>query len=121
MELVGKCKMLRIYMGEDERAGRKRLYDVILARLKEVGVAGVTILRGLEGFGASSRIHSARILEAMEDLPIIMEVVDRPARILKGLNAVEGLLPANCLVTIQDVRVLHYRATGGRHTRSRRL
>jgi len=120
MDIVGKCRLLRIYLGEDERTGGKRLYDVILDRLKKAGVAGATVLRGLEGFGASSRIHSARILEAMEDLPIIVEAVERPTRLLKGLNAVEGVLPANCLVTVQDVRVLHYRATGGKHTRSRR-
>ena len=120
MEIRGRCKVLRVYLGEDERWKGRSLVDMMMKGLMKAGVAGATVYRGIEGFGASSRIHSTRLLEVMEDLPVILEVVDKPVRVLKALNFVEGMLPAHCLVTLQDVKVLHYRSSG-KHSRTCRL
>jgi len=106
MDIRGKCKILRIYFGEDEKVQRKSLQEVLMKELMACGVAGATIYRGLEGFGTASHIHGARILEIMEDLPIILEVVDKPKHIRRALNRIKKILPARCLVTLQDVQVV---------------
>jgi uncharacterized protein len=121
MELHGRCKLLRVYLGEDERWKGRPLADLLLKEWMKAGMAGATVYRGIEGFGASSHIHSTRLLEVMEDLPVILELVEKPASILKALNIAEGMLPPHCLVTLQDVKVLHYRSPKGKHSRTRRL
>src|SRR5436853_339130 len=108
MKLQGKCKALRIYVDEDLKWHNQLLYRAIVEKLLDLGIAGATVFKGIEGFGSSARIHSARILEITENLPMMIEVIDGPKQILKTINAVEPMLPKHCLVTVQDVRVLHY-------------
>lgn len=121
MELTGKCKKLRIYVDEDLRHGRMPLYHAILEVFLKENLAGATVLRGLEGFGSSHKIHTPRLIELTEQLPIIIEVIDKPRRLLKALNAIEKILPQHCLVTVQDVEVLHYYSRSGKHRRTVRL
>jgi len=120
MKLEGKCKLLRIYVDEDIKFKNKLLYRAIVQELLNLRIAGATVFKGIEGFGSSAHIHSARILEITENLPVLIEVTDTPKQILKALNAVEPMLPQHCLVTIQDVKVLHYHAPKGR-ARAKRL
>lgn len=107
MKLEGEGKLLRIFIGESDRWEGQPLYEAIVRRVRAAGGAGATVLRGIEGFGAHSRIHTARILRLSEDLPIVIEVVDRADRI-------DGLLPLldemirEGLVTIERVDILKY-------------
>lgn len=121
MTIVGKCKILRIFIDEDLKWHNKLLYRAIVDKLLEMKIAGATVFKGVEGFGSSAHIHSARILEITENLPMLIEVVDTPKQIHKALNAVEPMLPRHCLVTVQDIRVLHYHHPNGRHTKTKKL
>ena len=108
MELTGKCKALRIYVDEDLKWGNQLLYRAIVEKLLQEGLAGATVFKGAEGFGSSARIHSARILEVTENLPVMIETIDRPAKITQALKRVRPMLPTHGLVTVQDVTVVHY-------------
>jgi len=81
MKIEGDGQLLRVFIGESDRSGGRPLYEAIVRKARERGLAGATVLRGLEGFGAKSRIHTAKILRLSEDLPIVIEIVDRPERI----------------------------------------
>ena len=121
MKLQGKCKALRIYVDEDLKLHNQLLYRAIVETLLNNGLAGATVFKGIEGFGSSAHIHSSRIMEITENLPMMVEVIDSPKQILKALNAVEPMLPQHCLVTVQDVRVIHYHAPKGKHSKSTKL
>ena len=108
VKLQGKCKALRIYVDENLKCKGGLLYRVLVEKLLQAGLAGATVFKGVEGYGSSAHIHSAQILEITENLPVMVEVVDSPKQILKALNLVEPMLPTHCLVTVQDVRVIHY-------------
>lgn len=115
MSIVGKCKILRIFIDEDLKWHHQLLYRAMVEKLLELKIAGATVFKGIEGYGSSTQLHSARILEVAEKLPILIEVVDTPQQIHKALNAVEPMLPAHCLVTVQDIQVLHYHHPEGKH------
>ncbi len=121
MSIVGKCKLLRIFVDEDLKWHNKLLYRAIVDRLLELKIAGATAFKGIEGYGSSAHIHSARILEITENLPVLVEVVDTPKQIHKALNAVEPMLPRHCLVTVQDLQVLHYHHPPGKHSKTKKL
>jgi PII-like signaling protein len=121
MKLQGKCKALRIYVDEDLKWHNQLLYRAIVEKLLGLGIAGATVFKGVEGYGSSAHIHSARILEITENLPVLIEVVDVPKQVLKALQAVEPMLPKHCLVLVQDVKVLHYHAPKGKHSKTSRL
>ena len=121
MKLQGKCKALRIYVDEDLKWQNQLLYRAIVEKLLKSGLAGATVFKGIEGFGSSAHIHSSRILEITENLPVMVEVIDASKQIIKALNAVKPMLPRHCLVTVQDVRVLHYQAPNGEHKRAKKL
>lgn len=112
MELQGQSKLLRIFLGEADRIGHRLLYEVILTRAKEAGLAGGTALKGIMSFGASSRIHRARLIELSEDLPIIVEIVDAAEKIDSFIETVNALFE-ECgrggLITIEKVDVLYYK------------
>jgi len=76
MKLEREGKLLRIFIGENDRWEGKPLFEAIVLKVREMGGAGATVLRGVEGFGAQSRIHTARILRLSEDLPVVVEIVD---------------------------------------------
>lgn len=116
MRLEGEGKLLRIFIGERDHVDRKPLYEVIVLKAKESGMAGATVLRGVESYGAVSVIHKARILELSEDLPIIVEIVDTEAKISGFIPVVDQLFEkAGCggLITEERARIIRY--TPGNH------
>ena len=112
MELQGQSKLLRIFVGEVDRVGHQLLFEAILLAAKEKGLAGGTVLKGIMSFGASSRIHLARLIELSEDLPVVIEIVDQAEKIDAFLPTVNDLFE-KCgrggLITIEKVEVLYYK------------
>lgn len=99
--------MLRVYIGEDDRWRGGLLYPAIVSKLKEAGIAGVTVLRGIEGFGSHARLHTARIDALFQGLPVVVEAVDIPERITTALALLDEML-VEALVTVQDIRAVRY-------------
>jgi len=116
MRLQGEGKLLRVFIGETDKVNHHALYTVIVKTAKERGLAGATVLRGMEGFGANSRtIHTARILRLSEDLPMVVEIVDTEEKIQDFLPIVDELLERSkcgAMVTLEKVHVLHYGVAG---------
>lgn len=112
MRLHGAGKLLRIFLGEADKVDHHALHHVIVRTARDRGLAGATVFRGIEGFGANSRsIHTARIMRLSEDLPIVIEIVDTGEKIQEFLAVVDDLLErAKCgaMLTLEDVEVLHY-------------
>jgi len=100
--------MLRIYIGESDTWHGRPLYQAIVARLRQEGIAGATVLRAIEGFGATSRLHTARILRLSEDLPLVIEVVDTEQSIDRILPVLDDMV-GDGLVTLERVEVVAYR------------
>jgi hypothetical protein len=109
VKLEGEGKLVRIFIGESDKHGRKPLYQAIVEMLREEGLAGATVLRGIEGFGATSRLHTARILRLSEDLPIVIEVADTAERIEAVMPKIDEMVTEG-LVTLERVEVVTYRA-----------
>lgn len=109
MKLEGEGKLLRIFIGESDKHGRKPLYQAIVEMLREEGMAGATVLRGIEGFGANSHLHTARILRLSEDLPVVIEVADTAERIEAVMPRLDEMVEDG-LVTLERVQVVTYRA-----------
>ena len=109
MRLEGEGKLLRIFIGESDRHGRKPLYQAIVEMLRQEGIAGATVLRGIEGFGARSHLHTSRILRLSDDLPIVIEAVDRAEEIDRVLPKLDEMV-ADGMVTVESVHVVAYRA-----------
>lgn len=101
--------LLRIFIGESDRQGHQPLYESIVLQAREAGLAGATVLRGVMGFGKHSILHTAKILRLSEDLPMIIEIVDSLEKIEKFLPVLDALIKDG-LVTIEKVKVIHYRA-----------
>jgi len=116
MRVPRDAKLLRIMIGESDRVGGHPTYEKIVELARSEGLAGTTVLRGIEGFGRSSRIHTARILRLSEDLPIVVEIVDAADKIDAFLPKLDPLVKGG-LVTLERVEVLVYRSnetkTGG--------
>jgi hypothetical protein len=108
MKLEGEGKLLRIFIGEGDRWQGQPLFEAIVRKVRESGGAGATVLRGIEGFGAHSRIHTARILRLSEDLPIVVEIVDTAEKIDALLPVLDAMIEDG-LVTIETVQILRYR------------
>ena len=109
MKFEGEGKLLRIFIGESDKHGRKPLYQAIVEMLREEGMAGATVLRGIEGFGATSHLHTARILRLSEDLPIVIEVADTAERIEAIMPKIDEMVSEG-MVTIERIEVVTYRA-----------
>jgi uncharacterized protein len=111
MELKGEAKLLRIFLGESDKVKHAPLYDVIVREARDMGLAGTTVWRGIEGFGATSRIRTSRILDLSTDLPIIVEIVDLEERIDRFLPKLHDLFESTgCggLITIEKVQIIKY-------------
>jgi len=108
MKLPAEAELLRIFIGESDMHQGRPLYEAIVQEARRRGMAGATVLRGTLGFGAHSRIHTARILRLSEDLPMVVEIVDKPERIAEFLPDLDGLIDEG-LVTLERVRVIAYR------------
>lgn len=109
MRLEGEGRLLRIFIGESDTWHGKPLYQAIVQRLRAEGVAGATVIRAIEGFGAKSHLHTSRILRLSEDLPLVIEVVDREENIQRVVPILDEMV-ADGLVTLEKVEVITYRA-----------
>ena len=108
MKLPYESQLLRIFIGESDRFKGRPLVEAIVNRARERGMAGATVLHGTMGFGAHSRMHTAKILRLSEDLPVVIEIVDKPERIEEFLPELEGMIDEG-LVTLEKVKVIAYR------------
>lgn len=110
MHLPEVAELLRIFVGESDKHHGRLLYEVIVEEARRRGLAGATVLRATLGFGAHSRIHTAKVLRLSEDLPMVIEIVDKPDRIAEFLPHLDDLMDEG-LVTLEEVRVLTYRTS----------
>jgi uncharacterized protein len=102
-------QLLRIFIGEADRWEGRPLYDAIVQEARHRGLAGATVFRGFEGFGARSRVHTARILRLSEDLPVVIEIVDTEEKIQGFLPRLDEMVKEG-LATVEKATVLFYRA-----------
>ncbi|HRW61572.1 MAG TPA: DUF190 domain-containing protein [Defluviicoccus sp.] len=107
MRIPEDAVLARIFVGEDDRSDGKPLYEALVLKARELGLAGATVLRGPMGFGHASRLHTAKILRLSGDLPMIIEIVDAEAKISAFLAAIEPIMGSG-LVTLEKVKVLRY-------------
>ncbi len=112
MKLTGDGKLLRIFIGEADTYKHKPLFEVIVSKAKETGLAGATVIRGIEGYGARSRvIHTAKILRLSEDLPVIIEIVDTEEKLRNFIPVIDELFEqVKCggLITIEKAEIIKY-------------
>lgn len=121
MKISGEGKLVRIFVGEADRVAGRPLYGAIVGKAREWGLAGATVWRGIESFGAGSRIHTARILRLSEDLPIVIEIVDSEDNIRGALPEFESLIEASGgggLVTLERAEIIRYTPGNGQRTRA---
>jgi uncharacterized protein len=108
VKLPDEAELLRVFIGESDKHHGRSLYEVIVEEARRRGLAGATVLRGILGFGATSRIHTTKILRLSEDLPLVIEIVDKPERIAEFIPYLDTLITEG-LVTLERVRVILYR------------
>ncbi|MGH2271314.1 DUF190 domain-containing protein [Anaerohalosphaeraceae bacterium U12dextr] len=108
MQLPSESQLLRIFIGEADKYEGKPLYEAIVRLARQKGLAGATVVRGIMGFGADSRMHTAKILRLSEDLPIVIEIVDKPERIQTILPELDAMIQEG-MVTLENVTVFAYR------------
>lgn len=108
MKLPEEGMLLRIFIGETDQYKGKALYEQIVIKAKELNLAGATVIRGIMGFGADSRMHSAKLLRLSEDLPILIELVDTEENLNKLLPFLDEAVTEG-LITLEKVRVIKYR------------
>ncbi len=109
MHIPEDAVLLRIFVGESDRWHHQPLYEAIVLKARELHLAGATVLRGPMGFGKSSRLHTAKILRLSMDLPLVIEIVDAEEKIRAFLPALDEMMKGG-LVTLEKVKVIHYRA-----------
>ena len=107
MRIEGDAKRVTVFFGEADRWQHKPLYTALVEMLRAEGCAGATVLRGIEGFGAASRIHTANILRLSQDLPIMVVFIDKAERVEAVMPRLEEML-ASGLVVVEDVHVVKY-------------
>jgi len=112
MNLPADSVLLRIFIGESDRHGGHPLYEAIVLKAREQGMAGATVLRSPMGFGPTSRLHTAKILRLSDDLPMVVEIVDEESKINAFLGVLDGMMGGG-LVTLERVKVHSYRHAGG--------
>ena len=108
MKIPEEGYLLRIFIGESDRWEGAPLYEALVYKARADGLAGATVLRGLMGFGAQSRIHTAKILRLSEDLPIVVEVVDSLEKVERFSEAISPMI-TDGMVTLEKARVIKYR------------
>ena len=107
MNLPEEAVLLRIFIGESDRWKHQSLYEAIVRKARELHLAGATVLRGPMGFGAASRIHTAKILRLSMDLPVVIEIIDSEEAINRFLPVLDEMMGSG-LVTLEKVKVIHY-------------
>ncbi len=113
MKLSGEGKLLRIFLGEGDHYNGQQLFEAIVHLARSKGLAGATVVRGIEGFGAHSRMHKSAILDLSEDLPILIEIVDTSEKVEALLPEIDEIIEkANCgvMMTMERVDVRKYSA-----------
>ena len=109
MQIPKQAVLLRIFIGEDDRCDGSPLYEAIVLKARDQHLAGATVLRGAMGFGASSRLHTTKILRLSEELPLVVEIVDSEENINAFLPILDDMMTSG-LVTLEKVQVLKYGA-----------
>ncbi len=109
MQIPKQALLLRIFIGEDDQFAGRPLHEAIVLKARELHLAGATVLRGPMGFGASSRLHTTKILRLSEDLPLVIEIVDSEDKINGFLPTLDAMMSSG-LVTLEKVQVLQYGA-----------
>ena len=108
MKLPQEGQLLRIFIGETNRYKGRPLYEAIVLKARSLNLAGATVLRGIMGFGANSRLHTAKILRLSEDMPIVIEIVDTSENIKRLLPFLDEVVGEG-LITLENIRVIKYR------------
>jgi len=109
MNIPQDAVLLRVFLGENDKFEGRPLYEAIVMKARELHLAGATVLRGPMGFGKSSRLHTAKILRLSMDLPVVVEIVDAEEKIQSFLPVLDEMMKGG-LVTLEKVKVIHYRA-----------
>ena len=107
MQIPKQAVLLRVFIGENDRSDGQPLYEAIVLKAREQHLAGATVLRGPMGFGASSRLHTTKILRLSEDLPLVIEIVDSEDKVSAFLPTLDGMMTSG-LITMEKVQVLQY-------------
>jgi len=111
MKITGEAKLLRIFVGENDKSGHIPVYEKIVIAAREAGLAGATAFKGIMGYGGKSRIHTAKILRLSEDLPLIIEIVDEAEKIEQFISKVNQIFESSNsggLITIEKVEIIKY-------------
>jgi uncharacterized protein len=114
MKLEGKAKMLRIHFGEDDQWKGKPLYQAIVERCRKLDIAGATVFRGIQGYGASTRIRRSHLLQLSSDAPILIQIIDTQENIQRLLPALDEMVSEG-LIAMSDVEVIKYVHQHGQH------
>jgi uncharacterized protein len=112
MQKSTEAVLLRLFIGESDRYDGQPLYEAIVLKARELGIAGATVLRGPMGYGRSSRLHTTKILRLSDDLPLVIEIVDTRDKIERLLAQAEAMLGSG-LVTLENVQVVRYGLDSG--------
>ncbi len=107
MRLAGEAKLLRVFVGESDRYEGRPLYEAIVLEAKGQGLRGASVFKGIMGYGAHSRVHTAKILQLSEDLPVMVEIVDEEEKIRAFLPTLDRMMREG-LVTLERVEVIRY-------------
>ena len=110
MHIPEEGYLLRIFIGESDKHGHRPLYEAIVLRAREAGLAGATVIRGVMGFGKNSVLHTAKILRLSEDLPMVIEIVDSLQKIESFLPELNAMI-SDGLVTLERVWVIHFESS----------
>jgi|SRR5262245_22121273 len=116
MKITGEGKLLRIFLGESDLYHSRALYQAVVEKARSLGLAGATVLRGVEGYGARSLIHTAKILRLSEDLPVIVEIVDSEEKIRAALPELDAMIEAaggGGLITLEKAEIIKYTQGSG--------
>lgn len=111
MEISGQAVLLRVFIGESDKLGHLPLYEAIVKKAREAGLAGATVLKGVLGYGATARIRTHKILDLSSDLSLVIEIVDQADKIAafqEDLSVIFEQARCGGLVTLENIRVIHY-------------
>lgn len=117
MKLEGKAKLLRIYFGENDKCKGKPLYEVIVQKCRELDIAGATVFRGIEGYGASTLVRRSHLLSFSSDLPVMVSIIDTQEKLQKLLPFLDEVVSEG-LIAMSDVEVIKYVHQEGLHSRA---
>jgi hypothetical protein len=113
MKLQGHAKMLRIHFGEDDKWEGRPLYEAIVERCRQLDIAGATVFRGIEGYGASTLIHRPHTFRFSSDSPILVQVIDTEEKIQKLIPVLDSMISEG-LIAMSDVEVIKYTHQNGK-------